>query len=89
VTSALPARALRVAAVQEESSPGDVPRNVAVTASWVGRAADAGAALVVLPELFLPGYDPDLLRAQVTRTVRHELAHHLGADELGVREMGL
>jgi predicted Zn-dependent protease with MMP-like domain len=35
------------------------------------------------------GHDPDELRAQVTRTVRHELAHHLGADELGVREMGL
>ena len=35
------------------------------------------------------GEDPDELRAQVTRTVRHELAHHLGADELGVRELGL
>ena len=35
------------------------------------------------------GHDPDELRAQVLRTVRHELAHHLGADELGVREMGL
>ena len=35
------------------------------------------------------GHDPDLLRGQVTRTVRHELAHHLGADELGVRELGL
>ncbi|HEX2411063.1 MAG TPA: metallopeptidase family protein [Solirubrobacteraceae bacterium] len=35
------------------------------------------------------GNDPDELRAQVTRTVRHELAHHLGADELGVRELGL
>jgi predicted Zn-dependent protease with MMP-like domain len=35
------------------------------------------------------GYDPDELRAQVTRTVRHELAHHLGANELGVRELGL
>ena len=35
------------------------------------------------------GHDPELLRAQVTRTVRHELAHHLGADELGVRELGL
>src|ERR671926_434910 len=30
------------------------------------------------------GHDPDLLREQVTRTVRHELAHHLGADELGL-----
>lgn len=35
------------------------------------------------------GHDPDELRGQVTRTVRHELAHHLGADELGVRELGL
>src|SRR6202035_4815471 len=29
------------------------------------------------------GHDPDLLREQVTRTVRHELAHHVGFDELG------
>jgi predicted Zn-dependent protease with MMP-like domain len=35
------------------------------------------------------GGDPDLLRDQVTRTVRHELAHHLGWDELGVRGLGL
>jgi predicted Zn-dependent protease with MMP-like domain len=35
------------------------------------------------------GHDPDELRAQVLRTVRHELAHHLGADEIGVRELGL
>jgi predicted Zn-dependent protease with MMP-like domain len=35
------------------------------------------------------GHDPELLRAEVTRTVRHELAHHLGADELGVRDLGL
>jgi predicted Zn-dependent protease with MMP-like domain len=35
------------------------------------------------------GHDPALLRAQVTRTVRHELAHHLGWDENGVRGLGL
>jgi predicted Zn-dependent protease with MMP-like domain len=35
------------------------------------------------------GHDPDLLRAQVTRTVRHELAHHLGWGEKGVRGLGL
>ncbi|MGI8412725.1 MAG: metallopeptidase family protein [Solirubrobacteraceae bacterium] len=35
------------------------------------------------------GHDPELLKAQVTRTVRHELAHHLGWDEKGVRGMGL
>ena len=35
------------------------------------------------------GHDPELLRAQVTRTVRHELAHHLGWGEAGVRRLGL
>ena len=35
------------------------------------------------------GHDPDLLRAQVERTLRHELAHHLGWNEPGVRELGL
>jgi predicted Zn-dependent protease with MMP-like domain len=35
------------------------------------------------------GHDPDLLREQVKRTVRHELAHHLGWDENGVRGLGL
>jgi predicted Zn-dependent protease with MMP-like domain len=35
------------------------------------------------------GHDPELLRDQVTRTVRHELAHHLGWDEKGVRGLGL
>jgi predicted Zn-dependent protease with MMP-like domain len=34
------------------------------------------------------GHDPELLKAQVTRTVRHELAHHLGWDEKGVRGLG-
>lgn len=35
------------------------------------------------------GHDLDLLRSQVTRTVRHEIAHHLGWDERGVRDLGL
>ena len=35
------------------------------------------------------GHNAELLRAQVTQTVRHELAHHVGFDELGVRRLGL
>jgi len=35
------------------------------------------------------GYNPNLLRSQVTRTVRHELAHHVGFDEPGVGSLGL
>ena len=35
------------------------------------------------------GHDSDALRAQVERTLRHELAHHLGWNEPGVRDLGL
>ena len=35
------------------------------------------------------GHDPELLREQVTKTVRHELAHHVGFDELGVSRLDL
>jgi predicted Zn-dependent protease with MMP-like domain len=35
------------------------------------------------------GYDRELLRAEVERTLRHELAHHLGWHEQGVRDLGL
>jgi predicted Zn-dependent protease with MMP-like domain len=35
------------------------------------------------------GHDRDLLRAQVERTLRHELAHHLGWHERGVEDLGL
>jgi predicted Zn-dependent protease with MMP-like domain len=35
------------------------------------------------------GNDPELLAAQVERVLRHELAHHLGWNETGVRELGL
>ena len=35
------------------------------------------------------GHDPELLGAQVERTLRHELAHHLGWRERGVSELGL
>ncbi|CAA9488692.1 MAG: hypothetical protein AVDCRST_MAG65-1893 [uncultured Solirubrobacteraceae bacterium] len=55
-------------------------------------ARDAGPdRIVIFRDTLLRdfGHDPDELRDQVTRTVRHELAHHLGADELGVRDLGL
>ena len=35
------------------------------------------------------GHDPELLRDHVVRTVRHELAHHVGFDELGVSRLDL
>jgi predicted Zn-dependent protease with MMP-like domain len=35
------------------------------------------------------GNDPERLRRQVIKTVRHEVGHHLGFDEAGVRKLGL
>ncbi|MCB0829124.1 MAG: metallopeptidase family protein [Solirubrobacterales bacterium] len=35
------------------------------------------------------GHDRELLAAQVERTVRHELGHHFGFHERGVRDLGL
>jgi predicted Zn-dependent protease with MMP-like domain len=35
------------------------------------------------------GHDPDLLAAEVERTLRHEIAHHLGKGESGVAALGL
>jgi predicted Zn-dependent protease with MMP-like domain len=80
-------------------------RNVAVVISDGGRRAGAyglyhgdGVARDDVPDRIIIyrdtlrrdfGHDPDVLRHEVTRTVRHELAHHLGADELGVRDLGL
>ena len=35
------------------------------------------------------GPDPNKLREEVRRVVRHEVGHHLGFDERGVRRLGL
>ena len=35
------------------------------------------------------GNDPERLRRHVNQTVRHEVGHHLGFDETGVRKLGL
>jgi predicted Zn-dependent protease with MMP-like domain len=35
------------------------------------------------------GNDPQRLRSQIVQTVRHEVGHHLGFDEAGVRKLGL
>jgi len=80
-------------------------RNVAVVISDKGRRYGAyglyngdGASRDDYPDKILIfrdtlrrdfGHDADLLRHQVMITVRHELAHHIGFDELGVRDLGL
>ena len=54
-------------------------------------AHDGFARIVVFRDTLVRdfGHDWELLREQIVRTVRHELAHHLGWDEDGVRGLGL
>jgi 5-aminopentanamidase len=52
------AETLSVAAAQAESVSGEVITNVATAVRLANEAAENGARLVVLPELFLTGYDP-------------------------------
>lgn len=58
---------LRVAAGQAEALPGEVTANAETAARLATEAAERGAALVVLPELFLPAYHPDTLAAAPDR----------------------
>jgi predicted amidohydrolase len=54
---AIPGAPLIVAAGQAACTALNVPANVAVAADLVRRAADQGADLLLLPELFLTGYE--------------------------------
>ncbi|OMI41570.1 carbon-nitrogen hydrolase family protein [Streptomyces sparsogenes] len=48
--------ALRTALLQSSGHPGDVARNLEALDEAAGRAAAAGAGLLIAPELFLTGY---------------------------------
>ncbi|HSQ15735.1 MAG TPA: NAD+ synthase, partial [Candidatus Binatia bacterium] len=56
---------LRLALAQVNATVGDIAGNVRKVLSVCGRAREAGADLVVFPEMVLPGYPPEdlLLRA--------------------------
>ncbi|MEZ5154984.1 MAG: NAD+ synthase [Solirubrobacterales bacterium] len=50
---------LRLALAQVNPKVGDVDGNSAMAAEWIGAAREAGADLVVLPELVISGYPPE------------------------------
>ncbi len=57
----------------------------------VGYGGDYNHTIVIYRDTLVRdfGRDPDELRRAVATTVRHELAHHLGASERRVAELGL
>jgi NAD+ synthase (glutamine-hydrolysing) len=50
---------LRIALAQVDATVGDVEGNGALVREWIGRAREAGAQLVVFPELVVSGYPPE------------------------------
>ncbi len=57
---------LRLALAQVNATVGDIAGNVRKVLSACGRAREAGADLVVFPEMVLPGYPPEDLLLRVS-----------------------
>jgi len=70
------AEKMRIALAQINPTVGDLDGNAALIADWIGRAHDQGAALVVFPELSLPGYPAEDLY----------LKHHFAAENVAKLE---
>ena len=76
---------LRIALAQMDPTVGDVEGNARAALEWIERARDAGAGLVVLPELVISGYPPEdlLLKAHFLDSCRQAL-HRLAAEVDGI-----
>jgi NAD+ synthase (glutamine-hydrolysing) len=69
---------MRVALAQIDPTVGDVDGNAAKVQEWIGRAREAGAELVILPELCIPGYPAEDLYLK---------RHFLQANQRAVEEL--
>jgi NAD+ synthase (glutamine-hydrolysing) len=76
---------MRLALAQINPTVGDVEGNAAKVAEWIGRAREAGAELVVFPELCIPGYPAEDLYLK-----RHFLrANQRAVEELAASAQGI
>ncbi|MBU2237537.1 MAG: carbon-nitrogen hydrolase family protein, partial [Gammaproteobacteria bacterium] len=55
-----PDKTLRVAVAQAQPYAGDIRANVRQSVALIRQAAEQEARVVLLPEKFLSGYEPDL-----------------------------
>ena len=69
---------MRIALAQIDPTVGDIDGNAAKVAEWIGRARDAGAELVVFPELCVPGYPAEDLYLK---------RHFVAASQRAVEEL--
>jgi NAD+ synthase (glutamine-hydrolysing) len=74
---------LRVALAQINSRVGDIEGNAAKIREWIERARDAGAELVLFPELAITGYPPEdlLLKEHFLAAAREATIDVAGAAE--------
>ncbi len=76
---------LRLALAQINARVGDIEGNAAAIARHIDEARDAGAELVLFPELCLTGYPPeDLLLRESFLLEAHEAARTLAAASEGI-----
>ncbi|HEX7279429.1 MAG TPA: NAD+ synthase [Solirubrobacterales bacterium] len=76
---------MRLALAQINPTVGDVDGNAAKVAEWIARAREAGAELVVFPELCIPGYPAEDLYLK-----RHFLrANRRAVEELAAAAQGI
>jgi NAD+ synthase (glutamine-hydrolysing) len=69
---------MRVALAQINPTVGAIDANAAKVAEWIGRAREAGAELVIFPELCIPGYPAEDLYLK---------RHFLAANQRAVEEL--
>ncbi|GAA2268522.1 carbon-nitrogen hydrolase family protein [Kitasatospora cystarginea] len=83
-----PVRPIRIAAAQARAVAGDIDANVATVAGMIRQAGADGAALVVFPEKFLNGYEPDLIKSDPLRYAVQPEDSRLALIAAACREAG-
>ncbi|ROT99466.1 carbon-nitrogen hydrolase family protein [Histidinibacterium lentulum] len=84
---------MRIGLYQAPSPAGDIPAGLAALDAALGKAAGAGVDLLVMPELFLPGYGattatPPPGWAETMKTVADLARTHAVALAIGLPEYG-
>jgi NAD+ synthase (glutamine-hydrolysing) len=79
---------LRIALAQINSTVGDLDGNAAAIAHWTGKAAAAGASVIVFPEMMLTGYPIEDLALRASYVEASIAALHRTAAELARAGLG-
>src|SRR3954469_23098150 len=79
---------LRIALAQVNTTVGDITGNAELTVEWTRRAAEAGAHLVVFPEMMLTGYPVEDLALRKSFVAASQRAPQRTARRLAEEGLG-